>query len=1172
MIRLACALVFSLAVLVPGAAPAQEKSVVLFDFEQGIEGWWGNPWGGGKCRAQKADSAKYGAGALHGLYEEVNKGANVVSPILPQDAPWRSQTWNAISFWLKGDGSHGKLSLRLETDQPGSTGFSAPIPLETTDWTRFEFDLSRFWSREGLTPRLCDLKRVMFSGKATHFFQVDHIALHAPHRGLPLDLEKLAVCRPCVKAPVLDGALDDECWKNATVIAPFVTNDFGKMAKDQTEVMVCWDAERLYLGARMKMADPAKLKAALTRRDADVYTEDCIEFFFDPDDAQKSWFQLDANPLGTLMDIASSGGKAWDADWQAKCSIGKDGWTAEAAIRFSSFGRNPRAGDVWGFNVGREVPATGEISCWSCTGGKFHNLSRWGHLVFAGDYAPQPTGYEFNEYAFGDYGVICDAAALADKGGEARLRLTSAQGEVFENKIAITPQAARSGEIFIPVSAAFKEQGEAKFAFTIVSGDSLIAARTGRFVVFPPPKSRPKPFISILPSPKQIAPTAGQFVLPAEATLACTGLPPEDRRRCTAALAAELGKYYGTKIREESAEANISLICSNAGALPEEGYRLEITPAQVRISAGDPRGIFAGIQTFLQVLAQTTQVVSEPKAPAMTVQDHPSLRIRAATMSIPCNRWGHPNNAYVSPEFFCDFLARTLIRWKYNTLVLIVGNGMKFDSHPECSGPAAWSKDEVRRVLDFCRQNYLDVVPLQTVLGHANWFTLAHKDLWEDGDYHIACVSNPATQKLLHGVYDEIIDVFKPKFMHLGMDEAWWKTLDAPAEKRCKLCAGKPKWQIVADQAAHFRDYLAARGIRAMMWGDMLLEEHNGGAPYHSAKALDAIPRDIVICNWSTSLAPASSKRFRDAGHEVIQSNSVGVNRQQADWIVGNMMGIWVKNPWLTDSYFRGAQGYSFLSLVNASEYSWNVSDDVSDSMKKIQHELIRGFADSALRQLALRPEAPSDRQRPVVITPVCNITRSGGAPPARERWLGHEPQQDLHALPEKLSAGGMSFELLPATGPPNAVAAFEHPVVIPVNARVASLYFLQGCDLPETDREAFLKRFHKKEAMAGVLIGAFRIQFQDGTTDTMDIRYGWNVLPWRMRENILPYCYGSAGVFTFATDAMKHRDPRGVDVQLYATQWANPRPDIAIAAVEFSSAGTEATPFILAVSAKPAK
>jgi hypothetical protein len=238
--------------------------------------------------------------------------------------------------------------------------------------------------------------------------------------------------------------------------------------------------------------------------------------------------------------------------------------------------------------------------------------------------------------------------------------------------------------------------------------------------------------------------------------------------------------------------------------------------------------------------------------------------------------------------------------------------------------------------------------------------------------------------------------------------------------------------------------------------------------------------------------------------------------------------------------------------------------------MKRLRRDLIEDVADTALRQLALRPEpAASGRQFAVPLSAICNFSRASGVPPSRENWFELGSQDDLHSLPQTINLAGVTFNLLPANGPPNAIAPMPKPVTIYIRDRVASLYFLHGCHLAEKDREAFLKRFQKKDAILGIKVGEYRIHYEDGAEATMDMRYGWNVMPWRMSENVLPYCYASPAVLTFATDGMKRRDPRGVDVQLYVAQWANERPEKAVLYVEFSSAGTEAVPFLLALTAK---
>jgi len=47
------------------SAPA---GLVLFDFESGIQEWWGNPWGGGECKVAPSADAKFGHGALACTY------------------------------------------------------------------------------------------------------------------------------------------------------------------------------------------------------------------------------------------------------------------------------------------------------------------------------------------------------------------------------------------------------------------------------------------------------------------------------------------------------------------------------------------------------------------------------------------------------------------------------------------------------------------------------------------------------------------------------------------------------------------------------------------------------------------------------------------------------------------------------------------------------------------------------------------------------------------------------------------------------------------------------------------------------------------------------------------------------------------------------------------------
>ncbi|PIW14692.1 MAG: hypothetical protein COW34_07415, partial [Armatimonadetes bacterium CG17_big_fil_post_rev_8_21_14_2_50_66_6] len=69
LIHLCCQLSMLTAFVAPSqSAPERPLRVLLFDFEQGVTGWLGNPWGGGKCGGEAADEAKFGSGCLRGWY------------------------------------------------------------------------------------------------------------------------------------------------------------------------------------------------------------------------------------------------------------------------------------------------------------------------------------------------------------------------------------------------------------------------------------------------------------------------------------------------------------------------------------------------------------------------------------------------------------------------------------------------------------------------------------------------------------------------------------------------------------------------------------------------------------------------------------------------------------------------------------------------------------------------------------------------------------------------------------------------------------------------------------------------------------------------------------------------------------------------------------------------
>jgi hypothetical protein len=248
------------------------------------------------------------------------------------------------------------------------------------------------------------------------------------------------------------------------------------------------------------------------------------------------------------------------------------------------------------------------------------------------------------------------------------------------------------------------------------------------------------------------------------------------------------------------------------------------------------------------------------------------------------------------------------------------------------------------------------------------------------------------------------------------------------------------------------------------------------------------------------------------------------------------MAGLWSKTPWLSGGGGRETQQFSYLALISAAEYSWNVLEDVNQEVRQAGRDLIRTRAAAIHEDLALQAEpAAGGRQQPLALASLCNVAVEAPGETA-------------------VRLAGVDFRLA-AAGGKNAIDPCTGPVLIPVGRRVASLYFLHGCRLDAKDRPAFSQRFRQKDAVRGVRLGTFRIRFADQTEDSFELRYGWNVLPRQADGDDLPYCYAAPAVW--------------LPARLYVAQWANPHPKKPLAALEFSSADTEAAVQLFSISVK---
>src|SRR5688572_24777192 len=191
--------------------------------------------------------------------------------------------------------------------------------------------------------------------------------------------------------PRIDGDLDDEIWQQAQAIDDMAQNDPNNMdaPTERTVVKVAYDDRSVYVAVMNFMRDPSRITTALGRRDTNPRS-DSIKITFDPRHDHLTGYTFDSNPAGVQGDMTwyddTRQSSDYDAVWEVRTQVVRDGWTAEFRIPFSQlrFSITPGEPVVWGFNIRRDIVYNAEMIRWVATPrGAQGFVSRFGHLTFA---------------------------------------------------------------------------------------------------------------------------------------------------------------------------------------------------------------------------------------------------------------------------------------------------------------------------------------------------------------------------------------------------------------------------------------------------------------------------------------------------------------------------------------------------------------------------------------------------------------------------------------------------------------------------------------------------------------------------------------------------------------------------------------------------------------------
>ncbi len=383
-------------------------------------------------------------------------------------------------------------------------------------------------------------------------------------------------------------------------------------------------------------------------------------------------------------------------------------------------------------------------------------------------------------------------------------------------------------------------------------------------------------------------------------------------------LSEKLYEITGVRMRE--LEYGFVKFVTDHNITPD-GYLLDVNKDGAVITAQNHRGLVMGAETLVKLATKNG-------IRAAKISDSPRLPFRGVHLFVPSAE---------SMEFANRLIKYVISPMGYNAVILeIAGHGMKFDSHPEITeavedaiakakhglmpdfphgGVAegkAVEKSLLREYIAYIRSFGIEVIPEVQSLGHVQFMTYAYPELAEVSEEtkaravdtrmedalpadlypHCYCPQNELSYKILFDMLDEIIEVFEPKeYVHMGHDEVYQIGI-------CPKCKDKDPAVLFAADVNRIYDYLKSKGLKMMIWSDMLQPVTR----YKTPPARDMIPKDILMLDfiWYFHLDKDIEDNLLEKGFKVAFGNLYSSHfpryesRIVKDGIVGGQISAWV--------------------------------------------------------------------------------------------------------------------------------------------------------------------------------------------------------------------------------------------------------------------------------------
>ena len=184
----------------------------------------------------------------------------------------------------------------------------------------------------------------------------------------PLKQPVYITTRLVTPKPVIDGKLDDECWKHGNWAGNYHqwTPNEGAKPTYPTEHNIQYDDKNLYIAFRAYDPEPDKIHRYAGLRDDIV--GDMVGVNFDSYRDYRTGFEFTVSAWGQKVDLVLFNPINWDFNWNAvwktKVGIEDSAWVTEIEVPLSQLRYSNKDEQVWGMHTWRWIDRLQEESNW----------------------------------------------------------------------------------------------------------------------------------------------------------------------------------------------------------------------------------------------------------------------------------------------------------------------------------------------------------------------------------------------------------------------------------------------------------------------------------------------------------------------------------------------------------------------------------------------------------------------------------------------------------------------------------------------------------------------------------------------------------------------------------------------------------------------------------------